>query len=348
MMNRPKIFRFNPRDRFGDWWDRSSMWQRASFRIAVIGFFYALPFLDNPIFGTPQSDFASVLFYPLSIFALLAVGLNIVVGKSGILDLGFVAFFAIGAYAQALLGTKFHTNFFFNMIVGMLVAMLAGVALGLPALRLRGDYLAIITLGFGEIIRIVANNVDAIGGPAGIAAIPGPDPMFGLTFSVIDPRPYYWLTLTVMLVFIWGFLRIAHRRPGRSWEAIREDEDVAEFMGVATTRYKLWAFVLGGAIGGAAGAIYASQITSILPENFKLNLSIMILATVVFGGMGNIWGVILGAVILGYLPEKLRFLSDTRILFFGLLMIVMMNIRPQGLAPRKKREKFDAKVTGEA
>ncbi|CAN2195993.1 LivM ABC-type branched-chain amino acid transport system, permease component [Candidatus Nanopelagicaceae bacterium] len=339
--------RLNLRDRFGDWWDDSKMWQRALFRVVVIAFFYALPFLDNPVFGTPQTDFASVLFYPLSIFALLAVGLNIVVGKSGILDLGYVAFFAIGAYAQALMGTRLHTNFFINMIVGMLVAMLAGVALGLPALRLRGDYLAIITLGFGEIIRIVANNVDAIGGPGGIPGIPGPPSMFGLKFGVTDPRPFYWLTITVLLIIIWGFLRIAHRRPGRAWEAIREDEDVAEFMGVATTRYKLWAFVLGGAIGGAGGAIYASQITSILPENFKLNLSIMILATVVFGGMGNIWGVILGAVILGYLPEKLRFLSDTRILFFGLMMIIMMNIRPEGLAPRKKREKFDAKVLGE-
>ena len=339
-------FRFNPRDRFGDWWDESKMWQRALFRISLIAFIYALPFLDNPVLGTPQTDFASVLFYPLAIFALLAVGLNIVVGKSGILDLGFVAFFAIGAYAQALMGTHLKTNFFINMFVGMLAAMLAGVILGLPALRLRGDYLAIITLGFGEIIRIVANNVDAIGGPGGIPGIPAPPTMFGLKFGVTDPRPFYWLTLTVLLVIIWGFLRITHRRPGRSWEAIREEEDVAEFMGSATTRYKLWAFVLGGAIGGAGGAIYASQITSILPDNFKLNLSIMILATVVFGGMGNIWGVILGAVILGYLPEKLRFLSETRILFFGLLMIVMMNIRPQGLIPRKKREKFDAKASG--
>jgi branched-chain amino acid transport system permease protein len=143
-----------------------------------------------------------------------------------------------------------------------------------------------------------------------------------------------------------GILRISHRRPGRAWEAIREDEDVAEFMGVATTKYKLWAFVLGGAIGGAGGAIWASQITSILPENFQLNFSIMILATVVFGGMGNIWGVILGAVLLGYIPEKLRFLSESRILIFGLTMIVMMNVRPEGLAPRKKREKFDARVTG--
>jgi branched-chain amino acid transport system permease protein len=216
--------------------------------------------------------------------------------------------------------------------------MLAGVILGLPALRLRGDYLAIITLGFGEIVRIVAINVDAIGGAAGITDIPGPTSFFGVEFTVMDPRPYYWLTLTLLLLVIWGVIRLSHRKPGRAWEAIREDEDVAEFMGVATLKYKLWAFIIGGAVGGLAGAVYESQIRSIQPELFTLNLSIMILACVVFGGMGNIWGVIVGAVLLGYIPEKLRFLSDYRIIFFGLLMVVMMNIRPNGLIPRKKRE----------
>ena len=139
-------------------------------------------------------------------------------------------------------------------------------------------------------------------------------------------------------------LRLTHRKPGRAWEAIREDEDVAEFMGVSTLKYKLWAFIIGGAVGGAAGAVFASQIGSIQPDMFSLNLSIMILACVVFGGMGNIWGVIFGAVLLGYIPEKLRFLSDTRIIFFGLLMVVMMNIRPNGLVPRKKREKIGDKL----
>ena len=144
--------------------------------------------------------------------------------------------------------------------------------------------------------------------------------------------------MTLLILTIWGVLRLSHRKPGRAWEAIRQDEDVAEFMGVATLKYKLWAFIIGGAVGGAAGAVYASQILSIQPEMFNLNLSIMILACVVFGGMGNIWGVMVGAVLLGYLPEKLRFFSDYRIVFFGLLMVVMMNIRPNGLLPRKKRE----------
>jgi branched-chain amino acid transport system permease protein len=299
--------------------------------------------LNNPIIDTPETSFNSVLFYPLIMFSLMAVGLNVVVGKSGILDLGYVAFFAIGAYTHAVMSIHTPLNFWEILPFAMAFAMLAGVILGLPALRLRGDYLAIITLGFGEIVRIVAVNTEAIGGAAGLTGIPGPTSVFGIEFTVMDPRTYYWLTLTLLLLVIWGVLRLSHRKPGRAWEAIREDEDVAEFMGVATLKYKLWAFIIGGAVGGLAGAIYASQIRSIQPEMFTLNLSIMILACVVFGGMGNIWGVILGAVILGYIPEKLRFLSDYRIIFFGLLMVVMMNIRPNGLLPRQKREKFQEK-----
>ena len=332
--------KFNLRDKFGDWWDVASPIQRGIFRVVVIGLFYALPLLNNPIIDTPETSFKSVLFYPLVMFSLMAVGLNVVVGKSGILDLGYVAFFAIGAYTHAVMSIHTKLNFWEILPFAMGFAMLAGVILGLLALRLRGDYLAIITLGFGEIVRIIAINTPAIGGAAGITGIPGPTSIFGLEFTVMDPRPYYWLALTVVLLVVWGVLRLTKRKPGRAWEAIREDEDVAEFMGVSTLKYKLWAFIIGGAVGGVAGAIYASSIRSIQPELFTLNLSIMILACVVLGGMGNIWGVILGAVLLGYIPEKLRFLSDYRIVFFGLLMVVMMNIRPNGLIPRKKREKI--------
>jgi branched-chain amino acid transport system permease protein len=342
-MPKATLSSFNPRAKFGDWWDGTNAAQRTIFRVVLIGVFYALPMLNNPIIDTPETSFTSVLFYPLIMFSLMAVGLNVVVGKSGILDLGYVAFFAIGAYTHAIMSIHTPLNFWEILPFAMAFAMLAGVILGLPALRLRGDYLAIITLGFGEIVRIVAINTEAIGGAMGITDIPGPTSIFGVEFTVMDPRPYYWLTLTLLLLVIWGVIRLSHRKPGRAWEAIREDEDVAEFMGVATLKYKLWAFIIGGAVGGLAGAIYASQIRSIQPELFTLNLSIMILACVVFGGMGNIWGVILGAVILGYIPEKLRFLSDYRIIFFGLLMVVMMNIRPNGLLPRQKREKFQEK-----
>ena len=342
-MSKATLSSFNPRAKFGDWWEGTNAAQRTIFRIVLIGVFYALPMLNNPIIDTPETSFTSVLFYPLVMFSLMAVGLNVVVGKSGILDLGYVAFFAIGAYTHAVMSIHTALNFWEILPFAMGFAMLAGVILGLPALRLRGDYLAIITLGFGEIVRIVAVNTEAIGGAMGLTDIESPTSIFGLEFTVMDPRPYYWLTLTLLLLVIWGVIRLSHRKPGRAWEAIREDEDVAEFMGVATLKYKLWAFIIGGAVGGLAGAIYASQIRSIQPELFTLNLSIMILACVVFGGMGNIWGVILGAVILGYIPEKLRFLSDYRIIFFGLLMVVMMNIRPNGLLPRQKREKFQEK-----
>ena len=335
--------RFNLRDTFGDKWEKSNPIQRVIFRVIVIALFYALPFLNNPIIDTPETSFRSILFYPLIMFSLMAVGLNVVVGKSGILDLGYVAFFAIGAYTQAMLGLKTSLTFWEILPCAMGFAMFAGLILGLPALRLRGDYLAIITLGFGEIVRIIAVNTSAIGGAQGLTGIPEPV-LFGYEFTVVDIRPYYWLTLTMLLLIIWGVLRLTHRKPGRAWEAIREDEDVAEFMGVSTLKYKLWAFIIGGAVGGAAGAVFASQIGSIQPDMFTLNLSIMILACVVFGGMGNIWGVIFGAVLLGYIPEKLRFLSDTRIIFFGLLMVVMMNIRPNGLVPRKKREKIGDKL----
>ena len=324
--------RFNLRDAFGDKWEKSNRIQRVVFRVIVIALFYALPFLNNPIIDTPETSFRSILFYPLIMFSLMAVGLNVVVGKS-----------AIGAYTQAMLGLKTSLTFWEILPLAMGFAMFAGLILGLPALRLRGDYLAIITLGFGEIVRIIAVNTSAIGGAGGLTGIPGPV-LFGYEFTVVDIRPYYWLTLTMLLLIIWGVLRLTHRKPGRAWEAIREDEDVAEFMGVSTLKYKLWAFIIGGAVGGAAGAIFASQIGSIQPDMFSLNLSIMILACVVFGGMGNIWGVIFGAVLLGYIPEKLRFLSDTRIIFFGLLMVVMMNIRPNGLVPRKKREKIGDKL----
>jgi branched-chain amino acid transport system permease protein len=228
---------------------------------------------------------------------------------------------------------------------GIAFAMLSGVVLGLPALRLRGDYLAIITLGFGEIVRIVALNIEITGGPNGIPGIPAPPTLFGLKFDLDHQANYFWLVLILILLTIWMIRRFTVRRPGRAWEAIRQDEDVASLMGVNTLVYKLWSFVIGAAVGGAAGVIYASKVMVISPDMFKFELSILILACVVFGGIGNIWGVALGASLLAYLPERIRFLSDTRQLVFGLVLIIMMNLRPDGLLPRKKREKFEEKRT---
>jgi len=260
-----------------------------------------------------------------------------------LLDLGYVAFFAIGAYTQGILSTLYGWNTWEIMPFGIAFAMVAGVILGLPALRLRGDYLAIITLGFGEIIRIVAINLSVTGGPNGIPGIPNPPSVFGIKFDLMHPEAFFWLVLAMILLVVWMVRRFTIRRPGRAWEAIRQDEDVAALMGVNTLVYKLWSFVIGAAVGGAAGVLYASKVAVISPDMFKFDVSILILACVVFGGIGNIWGVIMGAAILAYLPERIRFISEARQLVFGAVLILMMNLRPDGLLPRKKREKITEK-----
>jgi branched-chain amino acid transport system permease protein len=242
---------------------------------------------------------------------------------------------------MAILGTKTSLNFWEILPIGVGLAMLSGVLLGTPTLRLRGDYLAIVTLGFGEIVRIFAVNTDAIGGARGIAGIPTPPDIFKAKFTILDPKPYYWVLLSFTLLIIWMVRRMAARRPGRAWDAIRQDDDVAQLMGINTRKYKVWAFVLGAAVAGVGGVVYASQILSIVPDQFNLNISILILACVVFGGIGNIWGVILGAVLLAFTPERIRFLSQPRILVFGIALVVMMNLRPDGILPKKKREHFD-------
>lgn len=334
----------NLRDAGATWWDNASKLKRRSLVISLILFVYALPFLNNPIINTPGSMFESVLFYPIGMFVLLSIGLNIVVGKSGLLDLGFVAFFAIGAYTMGVLGTRTNMNFWQILPIAMGLAMLSGVLLGAPALRLRGDYLAIVTLGFGEIVRIVAVNEEFIGGARGIAGIPTPPDMFGMKFEILNPKPYYWLLVTMILLTYWAVRRMSVRRPGRAWDAIRQDDDVAQLMGVPTFKYKVWAFVLGAAVGGAGGCLYATQILSIVPDQFSLNVSILVLACVVFGGIGNPFGVMVGAIILAYLPERIRFLTQPRQLVFGVVLVLIMNLRPDGLLPRKKREKFESET----
>ena len=298
-----------------------------------------MPFAGGSILATPIAAFDAVIVYPVAIFVLMALGLNIVVGKSGMLDLGYVAFFAIGAYTMAIMGTNTGLNTWEIMPFGIAFAMLAGVLLGLPTLRLRGDYLAIVTLGFGEIVRLVLLNSSWSKGPNGIANVPMPPDLGPLKFKLDDQKVFFWVVLVMILLTIWMIRRLSVRRAGRAWEAIRQDEDAAELMGVATLKYKIWSFTLGAAIGGAAGVLYASKNLYIAPEMFTLNVSILILACVVFGGIGNIWGVILGGVILGYLPDRIRFISDARLLVFGLVLVVVMNFRPDGLLPRKKREK---------
>jgi len=344
MINLKESFKeSNFRDVGAHIWEHASAVERKIMAVSFIGLAALLPFMGFGLLDTPVSDYGAVLVYPVGMFILMALGLNIVVGKSGLLDLGYVAFFAIGAYTMAILGTRTSLNTWEIMPIGIALAMLAGLILGLPALRLRGDYLAIVTLGFGEIVRISALNTREIGGPNGIANIPVPPSIGPLEFSLNDQKGFFWVVLVMILLTIWMIRRLSVRRAGRAWEAIRQDEDVAELMGVNTLRYKLWSFSLGAAVGGAAGVLYGSKTLFIAPEMFTLNVSILILACVVFGGMGNIWGVMVGAAILAYLPERIRFISDARLLVFGLALVITMNFRPDGILPRKKREKVIVK-----
>jgi len=280
----------------------------------------------------------------VGIFGLLAVGLNVVVGFAGLLDLGYIAFFAIGAYSTAYWTGKLPVhppvtlNPFLVMPLAVLTAMVAGVILGAPTLRLRGDYLAIVTLGFGEIVRITAVNSDSItNGPQGAFGIPHFSAL-GYHWKLAS-LPYYYLLVVVVGTVVFLFRRLEHSRVGRFWAAIREDEVAAASCGVPTLRFKLLAFAIGASTSGFAGVIYASKVGFVNPDNFPLLLSILVLTMVIFGGMGNIYGVMLGAAVLGWLPNLLRdYVPPTdRFIYFGVLLIIMMIFRPQGLLPSKRR-----------
>ena len=304
------------------------------------------------------------------LFALLALGLNIVVGFAGLLDLGYIAFYGIGAYIYALLASpqfNLHLPFWAILPLGALVACVFGVLLGAPTLKLRGDYLAIVTLGFGEIVRIFFNNlsrpINITNGPQGISRI---DPfrigdfdfsrsetLLGLDVS--GPIKYYYLLLVILMLVIAVNLRLQDSRIGRAWQAIREDEVAAGAMGINTTRIKLLAFAMGASFGGLAGGMFAAIQGFISPESFVLVESIMVLSMVVLGGMGNIWGVILGALLLSFVPELLRYTVEPlqrslfgklivepeviRMLLFGLALMLMMLFRPAGLWPSKVRKR---------
>ncbi len=340
--------------RIRDWWAHAPRWGRWGVYLALIIGALLLPASAIGSFMTPQSDWATVLFYPIGVYIALAIGLNVVVGYAGLLDLGYVAFFAIGGYAMAVLGTMWGWNFWEILVVGVLATSLSGLILGAPTLRLRGDYLAIVTLGFGEIVRISAQNTDAIGGPRGIAGIPHPPNLsdfeiFGirpLRYGLLDPRPYYYLLVLLIVLTIIFVKRLERSRVGRAWAAIREDEDAAELMGVPTFRYKLGAFAIGAAIGGAVGVVWAAKVISIIPANFPFFLSATILAAVVLGGSGNIPGVMLGAFLIAWLPERFRVFQDYRVLLFGAALVLMMALRPEGIWPSRRRQAELAEGTG--
>ena len=335
-------------------------WGRLLVLAVVVVLVYFLPILNPPVITTPDSDFGAVLFL-CAMYALVAIGLNIVIGYAGLLDLGYIGFFAIGAYTVGVLGSA-HAKLPLLLCIpaAMAVTLISGVVLGAPTLRVRGDYLAIVTLGFGEIVRLILVNADKLtNGNRGISGIPTPPSLdlFGvphlvwdgfvarvdldnqtrfIKFSVVDSIPYYWLALTLVFFVLFLDWRMQNSRVGRAWEATREDEDAAELMGVPTFRFKLLAFATGAAIGGLSGALFATKQQFINPDNFTILYSVLFVAMVVVGGQGNRWGVVVAAALLTYLPERFRDLSDARFLLFGLALMALAIFRPQGLLPARR------------
>ena len=333
--------------------------------VVVIAALIALPFVLAAA-GTAWVRITNTAI----LYVFLALGLNIVVGFAGLLDLGYIAFYAVGAYVYALLASphfNLHLPFWIILPIGAAFACFFGVLLGAPTLKLRGDYLAIVTLGFGEIIRIFLNNlsqpVNITNGPQGLYMIDPfrlgdfnfakPQMILGLDFS--GPIKYYYFFLIMLAIVIVINLRLQDSRIGRAWEAIREDEIAARAMGINTRNIKLLAFAMGASFGGIAGGMFSAIQGFISPESFVLVESVMILAMVVLGGMGNIWGVIVGAILLSFVPELLRawvgpiqmalfgrMLIEPeviRMLLFGLALVLMMLFRPAGILPSAVRKR---------
>jgi branched-chain amino acid transport system permease protein len=280
----------------------------------------------------------------VGLYILMGMGLNLEVGLAGLLDLGFVAFFAVGAYSTALLTAGsahalMHLPYWAAMPVSVLLAVVVGVLFGLPVLGVRGDYLAVATMGLGEIVRVIVQSDFAaplLGGAQGILEIP--KPRIG-NFVLGNPVSLFYLTLAASAVAAFVAWRLENSRLGRAWEALRDDEDVAQALGINLIRAKLLAYGLGAAFAGLAGSIFATMLTSVYPSSFQLLISINVLALIIVGGMGSLPGVVLGAIVLIGLPELLREFGEYRYLFYGAVLIVMMRLRPEGLWPSDVRQR---------
>ncbi|HLW16938.1 MAG TPA: branched-chain amino acid ABC transporter permease [Actinomycetota bacterium] len=326
-------------DRIRSYYDERERW---GFPVVMLGSLVILSLLSL-VLSPPNLELAILV----GIYALLAMGLNVVVGFAGLLDLGYVAFFAIGAYTMAILSNAgplhlpWHLNFWEIFPIGIVIALVAGLLLGAPTLRLRGDYLAIVTLGFGEIVRILAENLEKVtNGAKGITAIPHPS-IGGHNFGV-GQKPYYLLLVAAVFLFILIIRSLNNSRVGRAWAAIREDEFAAESMGVPTLKYKLWAFAIGASTACAGGMIYGAKISFVSPESFQFIISIYILSAVVLGGLGSTVGAIIGGAAIILVPEMLRSLPerllDARFGVFGLALVLMMIFRPEGIVPSRRRK----------
>ncbi|MFD9890027.1 branched-chain amino acid ABC transporter permease [Amycolatopsis sp. NPDC059027] len=305
--------------------------------IPLVVLIYFLPWLNPPLLATTGTDFPTAMF-DVARYALVAVGLNVVVGQAGLLDLGYVGFFAVGAYVAALFTSPSSSlaklPYIWTLPLAMAITMIFGVILGTPTLRLRGDYLAIVTLGFGEIIRLIADNVGPLRGQSGFERV-GTDTA-GKPF-LANASLWYVFTVTIIIGILLLVGNLERSRVGRAWVAIREDEDAAEIMGVATYKFKIWAFVIGAAIGGLSGALYAGKLQFVNNQSFDVVTSMLFLAAVVLGGAGNKVGVLLGAVVVAYLPLRFVQIAEYNYLIFGIALIILMIFRPQGLLGARQR-----------
>lgn len=306
--------------------------------------------LDSPRLKIPSlAVFAVVLlFFPnvagdywtdvgvkVLLYVVLGLGINVVVGYAGLLDLGYSAFFAIGGYTTAILVGNYDVNWWLTLPIAMLVAAMGGFIIGYPTLRLRSDYLAVVTLGFGEIVRVTANNLEFTGGPDGVI-IPFRPVLFGYSFD--DTLSMYYLVLVIAVVVALAVTSLTRSKIGRAWESVREDEKVAEAVGVPSIRVKALAYVVGGVIAGLAGAFFATYIGIVNPTSFTFLTSVLILLVVLIGGRGSLVGVFLGALAIQGMPEVLRGIGDEwRIFLFAVLLIVLMFVRPLGLWPARTR-----------
>ncbi|MCB1287520.1 MAG: branched-chain amino acid ABC transporter permease [Mycobacterium sp.] len=359
-----------PGDALRRWWADLGRVQKWGFGVLAFAALALLPLYTPGFLDTPGISFGGTMAQ-FAMLAIIAIGLNVVVGQAGLLDLGYVGFYAVGAYTVALLTSpdspwnQVGVGGFLSekwawlacVPIAMAATALAGLILGTPTLRLRGDYLAIVTLGFGEIIRLMADNLSGItNGPRGLNAVAYPrigqseelpDGVFSSGNSSGDANYgtwWFWLGLILIVVILLLVGNLERSRVGRAWVAIREDEDAAEVMGVNTFRFKLWAFVIGAAIGGLSGALYAGQVQYVAPPTFNIINSMLFLSAVVLGGQGNKLGVIFGAFVIVYLPNRLLGvevmginLGDLKYLFFGLALVVLMIFRPQGLFPVRQQ-----------
>ncbi|GAB2704353.1 branched-chain amino acid ABC transporter permease [Nocardia thraciensis] len=364
-------------DALRSWWDGLSRPMQWAVGVPAVVALALLPLFPPPLLDTPGTSFGGVMAQ-FAMYALIAIGLNVVVGQAGLLDLGYVGFYAVGAYSVGLLtspnspwnqtdGGFLNSRWAWLACVPLAIVLTAmsGLILGTPTLRLRGDYLAIVTLGFGEIVRLLADNLgDITNGSLGLAGIAyprlgeseshptgyfssgnlGDSDSWNLLDRANSGTWWFWIGMVLVILVLLMVGNLERSRVGRAWVSIREDEDAAEMMGVPTFKFKLWAFTIGAAIGGLSGALFAGQVQFINPTGFNIINSMLFLCAVVLGGQGNKLGVLVGAFLIVYLPNRLmsievggQSLGDYKYLFFGLTLVVVMIFRPQGLFPVRQK-----------